>query len=151
MFLNTVGWLLGDVPVLLVLPYARAREGCPAEHGWAVVDRIARRPNGRFYELSGRVKCGHCGAAMAALVRDGAVEVVLAYALDRLSRDQVQVGVLLFDLQRADARLDLWRTSRGPRSSARPGTDDRRRGPRRLRGVLVASRSDLIRPARRVL
>ena len=40
-------------------------------------------------------------------MRDGECDVVLAYALDRLSRDQNHIGVLFADAEDADVRLEF--------------------------------------------
>src|SRR5919201_451932 len=41
------------------------------------------------------------------LLREGAADVVVAYAVDRLSRNQNHIGVLFDEVQRAGARLEF--------------------------------------------
>ena len=45
--------------------------------------------------------------ALRKQLRAGAINVVIAYAVDRLSRNQTHVGVLFYEVDQADARLEF--------------------------------------------
>ena len=68
--------------------------------GWSVVRIIRDVASGASLDRPG------IGEVRRAL-RDGACDVVLAHALDRLSRNQNHVGVLLDEAEQADVRLEL--------------------------------------------
>lgn len=72
-----------------------------AERGWEVV--AAAREVFTGSELRGRPELSR----LRELVRAGEVDVVLAYALDRLSRSQTHVAVLVEEMDAAGARLEL--------------------------------------------
>src|SRR5262249_56824222 len=46
-------------------------------------------------------------ARVRQLLRQDAIDVIVAYAVDRLSRNQNQIGVLFDEAQQADARLEF--------------------------------------------
>ena len=68
--------------------------------GWQVVECVPDVGSGYTLDRMGiqRVRL---------LVRGGVVDVVLAYAVDRLSRNQNHIGILLDEVQQAGARLEL--------------------------------------------
>ena len=70
-----------------------------AEHGWQVV-RVYRETH-TGSELWERPQL----TALREMVRSGAVDVMLAYALDRLSRKQTHVAIIADDCERAGAQL----------------------------------------------
>src|SRR5688572_23760930 len=69
------------------------------EAGWRIIACIRDTASGYSLDRPGIEQVGQ-------LLRQGAVDVVLAYAVDRLSRNQNQIGVLFDEIQSAGARLD---------------------------------------------
>ena len=69
-------------------------------NGWHVVDRIRDTASGFTLDRPGIER-------LRQLLRQGAVDVVVAYAVDRLSRNQNQIGVLFDEVERAGARLEF--------------------------------------------
>jgi len=69
------------------------------EHGWQVVAVYRETHTGS--ELWERPQL----TALRETVREGAVDVMLAYALDRLSRKQTHVAIIAEEIERAGARL----------------------------------------------
>lgn len=70
------------------------------KHGWEIVQTV--RETGSGATLDGRPKLSQ----LRAMIRAGAVDVVLVYALDRLSRDSDHRGVIRYELGQAGAALD---------------------------------------------
>src|SRR3954451_11765706 len=68
--------------------------------GWRVVEAIRDAASGFSLERTGIER-------MRQLLRAGAVDVVIAYAVDRLSRNQNQIGVIFDEIQQAGARLEF--------------------------------------------
>src|SRR4051794_21531974 len=67
------------------------------KQGWEIVQTI--RETGSGATLDGRPKLSQ----LRALIRAGAVDVILVYALDRLSRDSDHRGVIRYELGQAGA------------------------------------------------
>ena len=70
------------------------------EAGGTVIRTIRDTASGSSLERPGM-------AELRRAMRDGECEVVLAYALDRLSRDQNHIGVVFADAEDADVRLEF--------------------------------------------
>src|SRR5439155_4223988 len=68
--------------------------------GWLVVERIRDAASGYTLDRDGI-------ARLRQLLKQGAVDVVVAYAVDRLSRNQNHIGVLFDEVQQAGARLEF--------------------------------------------
>ena len=68
--------------------------------GWHVVECIRDTASGFTLDRPGIPR-------LRQLLREGAGDVVLAYAVDRLSRNQNQIGVLFDEVQQAGARLEF--------------------------------------------
>ncbi len=68
--------------------------------GWAVVECIKDTASGSNLDRPGIER-------VRQLLSQGLVDVVLAYAVDRLSRNQIHIAVLLDDIERADATLEF--------------------------------------------
>jgi len=68
--------------------------------GWRVVEAIRDAASGFSLDRPGIER-------VRRLLRDGAADVVLAYAVDRLSRNQNHIGVLVDEIQQAGARLEF--------------------------------------------
>jgi site-specific DNA recombinase len=68
--------------------------------GWTVVECIKDTASGSHLDRPGIER-------VRQLLRQGVVDVVLAYAVDRLSRNQIHIAVLLDDIERADATLEF--------------------------------------------
>ena len=68
--------------------------------GWHVVESVPDTLSGYDLDRPGLER-------VRQLLREGAVDVVLAYALDRLSRNQNHIGILLDEVQRVGARLEF--------------------------------------------
>lgn len=75
------------------LEYARAA-------GWPVVDRIRDTASGYTLDRPGAER-------LRLMLRQGQVDIVIAYAVDRLSRNQNHIGVLFDEVQTAGARLEF--------------------------------------------
>src|SRR5215216_5412107 len=75
------------------LDFARAQ-------GWLVVESVRDAASGFSLDRPGieRVRL---------LLRQGVADVVIAYAVDRLSRNQNQIGVIFDEIQQAGARLEF--------------------------------------------
>ncbi len=67
---------------------------------WEILERIRDSASGSTLDRTGieRLRC---------LLREGAVDVVIAYAVDRLSRNQNHIGVLFDEVEQAGARLEF--------------------------------------------
>jgi site-specific DNA recombinase len=68
--------------------------------GWVIVECIRDTASGFTLDRPGV-------AQVRKLLRQGAVDVVIAYAVDRLSRNQNQIGVLFDEVEQAGARLEF--------------------------------------------
>jgi site-specific DNA recombinase len=70
------------------------------ESGWSLIECIRDAASGYTLDRPGigRVR---------QLLKQGAVDVVVAYAVDRLSRNQDHIGVLFYEVEQAGARLEL--------------------------------------------
>jgi site-specific DNA recombinase len=75
------------------LDFARAQ-------GWRVVETIRDTASGFSLDRPGIERVRRA-------LRDGGADVLLAYAVDRLSRNQNQIGVLFDEVQQAGARLEF--------------------------------------------
>ncbi len=75
------------------LELARAR-------GWTVVDTIRDAASGYNLDRAGIVR-------LRQLLSQSAMDVLVAYAVDRLSRNQNQIGVVFDELQRGGAKLEF--------------------------------------------
>lgn len=73
------------------------------EHGYAVSDALVFRETFSGAEFHDRPRLGELRAA----IRAGNVDVVIAYAVDRVSRDQVHIWLMLDEVERAGARLEF--------------------------------------------
>ena len=73
--------------------YARA-------NGWPVIEPIRDAASGFVLERPGMER-------LRRLLDEGLVDVVVAYSVDRLSRNQNHIGVLFDEVQRAGARLEF--------------------------------------------
>src|SRR3954447_10509393 len=70
------------------------------QQGWRVVETIRDAASGFSLDRPGIER-------VRRLLRDGAADVVLAYAVDRLARNQNHIGVLVDEIQQAGARLEV--------------------------------------------
>lgn len=70
------------------------------ELGWQVVRTIRDHVSGAVLERDGLTE-------LRDALRRGEANVVVAYAVDRLSRNQNHIGILFDEFQRAEARLEL--------------------------------------------
>ena len=68
--------------------------------GWTVAESIKDTASGSNLDRPGIER-------VRQLLSQGFVDVVLAYAVDRLSRNQIHIAVLLDDIERADATLEF--------------------------------------------
>src|SRR5215216_334586 len=68
--------------------------------GWVIVECIRDTASGFTLDRPGV-------AQVRKLLRQGAVDVVIAYAVDRLSRNQNQIGVVFDEVEQAGARLEF--------------------------------------------
>jgi site-specific DNA recombinase len=68
--------------------------------GWTVITCIRDTASGYSLDRPGIER-------VRGLLRDGSADVVLSYAVDRLSRNQNQIGVLFDEAQSAGARLEF--------------------------------------------
>jgi site-specific DNA recombinase len=78
----------------------RACEEYAQAKGWAVVECIKDTASGYSLDRPGI-------ARVRQLLRQGAVDIVVAYAVDRLSRNQNQTGVLFDEVEQAGATLEF--------------------------------------------
>lgn len=77
----------------------RASLGFAQERGWAVIETIRDTASGYSLDRPGIVR-------IRQLMRDGRIDVVLAYAVDRLARNQTKLAVLLDEAQESDVALE---------------------------------------------
>ena len=70
------------------------------ERGWSVLESIKDAASGFTLDRKGIER-------LRVLLRQGAVDVVVAYAVDRLSRNQNHIGVLFDEVEQAGARLEF--------------------------------------------
>jgi hypothetical protein len=68
--------------------------------GWFVVESVRDAASGFSLDRPGIVR-------VRQLLRQGVADVVIAYAVDRLSRNQNQFGVMFDEIQQAGARLEF--------------------------------------------
>ena len=68
--------------------------------GWHVVESVPDTLSGYDLDRPGLER-------VRQLLREGAVDVALAYAVDRLSRNQNHIGILLDEVQQVGARLEF--------------------------------------------
>src|SRR3954451_22972931 len=68
--------------------------------GWLVVESVRDAASGFSLYRPGIVQ-------VRQLLRQGVADVVVAYAVDRLSRNQNQIGVMFDEIQQAGARLEF--------------------------------------------
>lgn len=68
--------------------------------GWQVTQRIRDTASGSTLDRPGI-------DLLRGMLREGTVDVVIAYAVDRLSRNQNHIGVLFDDVEQAGARLEF--------------------------------------------
>ncbi|MDE2668033.1 MAG: recombinase family protein [Chloroflexota bacterium] len=78
----------------------RACDEVAADRGWSVVRRIREAASGGVLERDGLDE-------LRAALRAGEAEVVVAFAVDRLSRSQNHIGVLFDEFERAGVRLEF--------------------------------------------
>ena len=78
----------------------RACEEYAQAKGWTVVECIKDTASGSHLDRPGIER-------VRQLLRQGVVDVVVAYAVDRLSREQNQTGVLFYEVEQAGARLEF--------------------------------------------
>ncbi len=70
------------------------------QQGWSVVETIRDAASGFSLDRPGIER-------VRELLRAGVVDVVVAYAVDRLSRNQNQIGVLFDEIQQSGSRLEF--------------------------------------------
>src|SRR5919205_4274068 len=70
------------------------------ERGWHVVESIRDTASGYTLDRPGMER-------VRRLIRDGAVDVVVAYAVDRLARNQIKLAVLVDEAEEAGVRLEF--------------------------------------------
>lgn len=78
-------------------------EACIAyaqQHGWQVLDVIREAASGYSLDRDGLDR-------LRSLLRDGRAEMILSYAVDRLSRNQNHIGVLFDEIATAGAHLEF--------------------------------------------
>ena len=68
--------------------------------GWHVLESIQDTASGFTLDRPGMAMIRH-------LLRQGEVDVIVVYAVDRLSRNQIQLAVLLDEVDQAGARLEF--------------------------------------------
>ncbi len=71
-----------------------------AANGWTLLESIRDTASGYSLDRPGIER-------VRQLLRQGAVDVVVAYAVDRLSRNQNHIGVLFDEVEQAGARLEF--------------------------------------------
>lgn len=71
-----------------------------ADRGWNVVRCIRDAASGATLEREGI-------AELRAVLRSGEADVIVAYAVDRLSRNQNHIGVLFDEFERAEVRMEF--------------------------------------------
>src|SRR5215208_7022351 len=70
------------------------------QQGWRVVETVRDAASGFSLDRPGIVQ-------VRQLLRQRVADVVIAYAVDRLSRNQNQIGVMFDEIQQAGARLEF--------------------------------------------
>jgi site-specific DNA recombinase len=70
------------------------------QNGWLVTDMVRDTASGFTLDRPGIQR-------LLRLLRESAADAVVAYAVDRLARDQVKLAVLVYEIQQADARLEF--------------------------------------------
>jgi len=78
----------------------RASQEYVADNGWIPMESIKDTCSGSTLDRPGIER-------LRLLLRQGAVDVVVAYAVDRLSRNQNQIGVLFDEVEQAGAQLQF--------------------------------------------
>ena len=78
----------------------RACEALMNDRGWRVVRRIRDAASGASLERDGLEE-------LRGMLRRGEADTVVAYAVDRLSRNQNHIGILFDEFQRAEAQLEF--------------------------------------------
>ena len=78
----------------------RASQEYVGANGWTLVESIRDSASGSSLDRSGIEK-------VRQLLRQGAVDMIVAYAVDRLSRNQNHIGVLFDEVEQAGARLQF--------------------------------------------
>ncbi len=78
----------------------RASQEYVADNGWIPIESIRDTASGSTLDRPGIER-------LRLLLRQGAVDVVVAYAVDRLSRDQNHIGVILSEAEQASAQLQF--------------------------------------------
>ena len=78
----------------------RACDELTVDRGWRVVRRIREAASGGVLERDGLDE-------LRAALRRGEAEVVVAFAVDRLSRSQNHIGILFDEFERAGVRLEF--------------------------------------------
>jgi site-specific DNA recombinase len=68
--------------------------------GWSLVECIRDAARGYTLDRPGITR-------VRQLLRQGAADIVVAYSVDRLSRNQNHIGVLFYEVEQAGARLEL--------------------------------------------
>jgi site-specific DNA recombinase len=68
--------------------------------GWLVIDAVCETASGYSLDRPGITR-------VRQLLAQGAVDVLVSYAVDRLSRNQNQIGVVFDEVERAGAKLDF--------------------------------------------
>ncbi len=78
----------------------RASQEYVAADGWTLLESIRDTASGYSLDRPGIER-------VRQLLRQGTVDVVVAYAVDRLSRNQNHIGVLFDEVEQAGARLEF--------------------------------------------
>ena len=78
----------------------RASQEYVSVNGWIPIESIKDTCSGSTLDRPGIER-------LRLLLRQGAVDVVVAYAVDRLSRDQNHIGVILSEAEQAGAQLQF--------------------------------------------
>ena len=78
----------------------RASQEYVSANGWIPIESIKDTCSGSTLDRPGIER-------LRLLLRQGAVDVVVAYAVDRLSRDQNHIGVILSEAEQAGAQLQF--------------------------------------------
>ena len=124
----------------------------PGQQGWRVVEAIRDAASGFTLDRPGIER-------VRQLLRDGAADVVLAYAVDRLSRNQNQIGVLFDEIRagrraagvrdrevRGHRRRQLHPGGAGLRRRGRAREDGRADDPRQARAGALGPHPAGVRP-----
>ncbi len=70
------------------------------ENSWDITERVRETASGHTLERPGLTK-------VRDLLRDGFIDVIVSFAIDRLTRHQNHMGILLDDIEAAGAKLCL--------------------------------------------